>query len=140
MVQTIDKNDTKFMFPEIKATINKYVQDYRCDYYGNDSIWFILSLYNPLEGNWEFKCYLSGRKTEYTAEDFILNLEKSLDRFLNRAYGLIERNLLGDEPHIRLARKLNETLQLETDQIETLIKELRYDIENCDDLQKFRRV
>ena len=99
-MKTIDKNDTKFMFPEIKATINKYVQDYRCDYYGNDSVWFILSLYNPLEGNWEFKFYLSGRKTEYTAEDFVSNLEESFNRFLNSGYGLIRRNLLGDELYI----------------------------------------
>ena len=139
-MKIIDKNDTKFMFPEIKDTINKDVQDYQCDYYENDSIWFILSFYNPLEENWEFKFYLSGRKTEYTAEDFVSNLEESFDRFLNRGYGLIRRNLLGDESHIRLARKLIEILQLETEQIETLIDALRYDIDNCDDLQKFRRV
>lgn len=139
-MKIIDKNDIKFMFPEIKDTINKYVKDYQCDYDEDGFIYYTLVFNNPLEESWEFEFYLLERETEYTAEDFMLDLEESFDRFLNRGYGLIRRNLLGYESHIRLARKLIEILQLETEQIETLVDRLRYDIDNCDDLQKFRRV
>lgn len=144
-MKIINKNDTKFIFPEIKDTINKYVKDYQCDYDEDGFIYYTLVFNNPLEESWEFEFYLLERETEYTAEDFMLDLEDCYADFSDEIDSIIDKHLQIDydndwELHIELIEELIDVLEFKEKQVEALIKELRCVIDSCDDLQKFRRV
>ena len=145
-LQTIDKNDTKFMFPEIKDTINQNIQDYQCNYDEDGFVYYTLWFDNPLEKCWEFEFYLLEREIEYTAEDFVKDLEDyyadfsdGVDSFIEE-YLSVNDDIFEPELYTELAEKIIDILQFEKKQVETLIEKLWNDIDNCDDLQKFRRV
>jgi transcriptional/translational regulatory protein YebC/TACO1 len=145
-MKIIGKNDTKFMFPEIKDTINQNIQDYQCNYDENGFVYYTLRFDNPLEKCWEFEFYLLERAIEYTAEDFVKDLEDYYADFSDRVDTFIEEYLSVNDDifesklYTELVEKIIDILQFEKKQVETLIEKLWNDIDNCDDLQKFRRV
>ncbi|HJI48791.1 MAG TPA: YebC/PmpR family DNA-binding transcriptional regulator [Oscillospiraceae bacterium] len=145
-MKIIGKNDTKFMFPEIKDTINQNIQDYQCNYDENGFVYYTLRFDNPLEKCWEFEFYLLERAIEYTAEDFVKDLEDyyadfsdGVDSFIEK-YLSVNDGIFEPKSYTELVEKIIDILQFEKKQVETLIEKLWNDIDNCDDLQKFRRV
>lgn len=145
-MKIIDKNDTKFMFPEIKDTINQNIQDYQCNYDENGFVYYTLRFDNPLEKCWEFEFYLLEIVIEYTAEDFVKDLEDyyayfsdGVDSFIEK-YLSVNDGIFKPKSYTELVEKIIDILQFEKKQVETLIEKLWNDIDNCDDLQKFRRV
>lgn len=145
-MKIIGKNDTKFMFPEIKDTINQNIQDYQCNYDENGFVYYTLRFDNPLEKCWEFEFYLLERAIEYTAEDFVKDLEDYYADFSDRVdtfteeYLSVNDDIFESKLYTELVEKIIDILQFEKKQVETLIEKLWNDIDNCDDLQKFRRV
>ena len=138
-LQTIDKNDTKFMFPEIKDTIKQNIQDYQCNYDEDGFVYYTLWLKSPLKGKWELVFYLPKNKNEYTAKDFVISLRNYYFNFVAEKADFVIGVALNSGTR-DIADELFDLWLSKEEQIKTLLDKLRNEICSYDDLYLFKRV